>query len=255
MEVTHSVEESEPKRRDLPSEPIGIRPDEKVLNILKIMSHDIRGSLVSMSSTLKLLSRGYYGKMDDSAATALEELLSKTTALTRMTEEYLDRASLTNDGSDAEGETMDLVQDVINPVLEEFSSELKDHPVEIDNSLAQASNRQISIKAGGIWLKAVLRNLLRNAINYGERRCKIIFGFEDRGSTWRLDVYNSGKPVPEEWRKRLFSRKSTRTGKRETNGLGLGLYLIKRLIRKQGGDIWYEASQDGSRFVLTLPRS
>jgi hypothetical protein len=156
--MIHSVEELEPKRRDLPSEPTGPKPDEKVLNLLRIMSHDIRGSFVSISSTLKLLNRGYYGKMDDGVATALEELLSKTIGLTRMTEEYLGRILPTNEGSETEGEAMDLVQDVITPVLEEFSSELKDHPFQIDNSLARGSNGRISIKSGGIWLKAVKKS-------------------------------------------------------------------------------------------------
>jgi signal transduction histidine kinase len=36
------------------------------------------------------------------------------------------------------------------------------------------------------------------------------------------------------------------------NGLGLGLYLTKRIIQKHGGEIWYEAKEDGSNFVFTL---
>jgi signal transduction histidine kinase len=36
-------------------------------------------------------------------------------------------------------------------------------------------------------------------------------------------------------------------------GMGLGLSLVKKIIRKQGGDIWYEAKENGSNFVFTLP--
>jgi signal transduction histidine kinase len=35
--------------------------------------------------------------------------------------------------------------------------------------------------------------------------------------------------------------------------MGIGLYLIKRIIQKLGGNIWYEAKEHGSNFVLTLP--
>jgi signal transduction histidine kinase len=254
MQVTHSIGELEFRRRGSQTELAGRKVDEKILDVLRIMSHDVRGALVSISSTLKLLRRGYYGKMDDEVVSVLEELLLKTTGLARMNEEYLSRIFPNNDELEAEGEAIDLVQDIIVPVLEEFSSELKNHPFQIDNSLARASHKRISIKAGGTWLKAVLRNLLRNALKYGGRGCAIALGFEDRGSSWRLNVYNSGKPIPEEWRDKLFSRKATGIGKGNTGGLGLGLYLIKRLIRKQGGDIWYEARHDGSNFVFTLPR-
>ena len=38
-----------------------------------------------------------------------------------------------------------------------------------------------------------------------------------------------------------------------TRGLGIGLYLIKRIIQRLGGAIWYEAKEHGSNFVFTLP--
>ncbi len=57
-------------------------PDEGIVNLLTVVSHDIRGSLLSMLATLKLLNRGYYGKMDDEAARKINGLLSTVTRLT-----------------------------------------------------------------------------------------------------------------------------------------------------------------------------
>jgi signal transduction histidine kinase len=85
----------------------------------------------------------------------------------------------------------------------------------------------------------------------------ITIGFEDRGSCYRLNVYNSGKPIPEEYRERLFTKSmgnlNGRNGKEEPGGTGLGLYLINNVIQKLGGEIWYEAKENGSNFVFTLP--
>jgi len=67
--------------------------DENMVSLLKIMSHDIRGPLVSMVSTLKLLNRGYYGKMDEEAADKIREVLSNATRLTEMAEHYLEELS------------------------------------------------------------------------------------------------------------------------------------------------------------------
>ena len=74
-----SSEEREPK------------PDENILNPLKVMSHDIRSLLLSMLATLKLLNRGYYGKMDEEVAYQIKDLLSSATRLTGMTEACLGR--------------------------------------------------------------------------------------------------------------------------------------------------------------------
>jgi K+-sensing histidine kinase KdpD len=67
--------------------------EENMVSLLKIMSHDIRGPLVSMVSTLKLLNRGYYGKMDEEAADKIREVLSNATRLTEMAEHYLEKLS------------------------------------------------------------------------------------------------------------------------------------------------------------------
>ncbi len=71
----------------------------------------------------------------------------------------------------------------------------------------------------------------------------------------RVNVYNSGEPVPEKLRSKLFSR-FTHNGNNNTgksNRMGLGLYFVQMIIRKHGGDIWYEAKEHGSNFVVVLP--
>ena len=46
---------------------------------------------------------------------------------------------------------------------------------------------------------------------------------------------------------------NSQNGKEGTGGTGLGLYLIGNVIQKLGGEIWYEAKENGSNFVFTLP--
>ncbi len=106
--------------------------NERVLNMVRVMSHDLRGSLVSMSATLKLLSRGYYGKMDEGVANNLKDLLSKTISLIGITEEYLGRTFSLNNDLETVCETLDLGQDIINPVLKELATEIKDRQILID---------------------------------------------------------------------------------------------------------------------------
>ena len=42
-------------------------------------------------------------------------------------------------------------------------------------------------------------------------------------------------------------------GEERADGTGLGLYLIHKVIQKLGGEIWYEAKENGSNFVFILP--
>ena len=214
------------------------------------------GSLLSISATLKLLSRGYYGKMDDTVVHRIKELFSKTSGLIGITEEYLGRSFSVNNDLNAEVESLDLIKDLLIPVLKELSSELKGRHLMIDDRLHAMSNKPVSIKTNRIWLKMVFRNLLTNALKYGDKEGMITIGFEDQGSCYRLNVYNSGKPIPEEYRERLFARTGNgngQNGKEAAAGTGLGLYLVNKVIQKLGGEIWYEAKENGSNFIFTLP--
>ncbi len=221
------------------------------------MSHDLRGALVSISATLKLLNRGYYGKMDEGVENQLKELFEKVTSLIGVSEEFLSRSFIVSGDQKAEQEVLDLKEDIIKPVLNELSPELKGYHFLMDPHFDVFSNHRGSIRANRVWLKAVLRNLLRNAIKYGEEGGTITLGLEDHGLAYQLNVYNSGKPIPEEWRDKLFTKfahiENNNGNGRPNNGMGLGLYLVKKIVQKHGGQIWYEAKEHGSNFIFTIP--
>lgn len=92
MRAAKCMKEFELKQTNTQLESPEVGLNQKILNMLKIMSHDIRGSLISLLATLKLLNRGYYGKMDEGVADRLKELSSRTHSLIGMAEEYLGRA-------------------------------------------------------------------------------------------------------------------------------------------------------------------
>ena len=231
------------------------RLDEEALNMWKIMSHDLRGSLVSIMATLKLFSRGYYGKMDEDAKNKFNELVEKVTHLIGMSEECLERALSPEGSSGIKQEVVDLREDIIHPVLEELSSEIRDHQLRIDNRLEHVPPSRIPIKANKVWLKTIFRNLFKNAIRYGDLGGTIAFGYEIHGSSYQLNIFNSGNPIPDGWQDKLFTKvvPISKDSNRNTDGMGLGLYWIKKIIQKLGGKIWYEAKAHGSNFVLTLP--
>jgi PAS domain S-box-containing protein len=228
--------------------------NEHILRMLMVMSHDVRGPLVAMAATLKLLIRGSFGHMDESVGNVLHDLMVRVVRLLGTAEDCLGKASSVDGSLVVERQTLDLRQDIIDPILDELSEDIEKQEVRIDNRLGAIPAGKIPIRADRVWLKTVFRNLFRNAVKYGGRGCTIAFGFEDHGDCYRLNVYNSGRPIPEEHRDRLFTRFGRiREGEAESrDGMGLGLFLIREIIQKHGGDIWYEAKHHGSDFVFTI---
>jgi signal transduction histidine kinase len=231
--------------------------NERVANVFQLMLHDLRDPLISISATLKLLNRGYFGKVNEGVANILRDLLSKSIRLIGITEDYLGKTFSINLDLNKEGEILDMGEDVIDPILNELSAELWNHSISVEYALASLRNQWVPVKGNKILLRAVFRNLLKNAVKYAGRECRIAIRIEENGSFFRFNVYNEGTPIREELRSRLFT-KSFNVGwegntNQDLNSLGLGLFVTKEIIREHGGDIWYEAKEHGSNFVFTLP--
>jgi signal transduction histidine kinase len=230
--------------------------NQDILRLVMIMSHDIRGPLVALAATLKLLLRGSYGNMDESVKNTLKDLQARVIRLLGVAEDYLGKTHSLEGSLKIEREMLDLRQDIIDPILDELANEIQERNILIDNRLGAIPAGTIPLKANKIWLKTVFRNLFTNAIKYGGKGCKIAFGFEDHGAYYRLNVYNSGPPVPPVQRDKLFTKffRGEVSGRDDHNGVGLGLFLIQEIIHRHGGKIWYDARQDGSDFVFTIAK-
>jgi signal transduction histidine kinase len=255
-ELQNEITERKQTQSELSESEAQIRAlNEKILNMLVVVAHDIRSPLVSMAATLKLLLRGLYGKMDESVKNTMNDLHSRVNKLLGNTEDCLGKTSVVVGGIDFDRKVLDLREDIIDPVLEELSSEIAEKEMVIDNRLGAIPAHRVPINADRVWLKVVFRNLFSNAIKYGGQGGTVAFGFEDHGSCYKLNVFNSGEPIPEDFRDKLFSKFSriASDGEVVAKGMGLGLYLVKDIVLKHGGDIWYEAKENGSNFVFTLP--
>ena len=223
------------------------RLNEQILNMVMVLSHDIRGPLVAIASILKLMLRGVYGKLDQSPANTVYDLLSRCARLLGTAEDYLGKASIVGGTLEMERQVLDLRQDIIDVVLEELADDITKREIVIDNRLGAIPSGSITITANKTWLKAVYRNLFSNAVKFGGKGCTISFGFEQRESHYRLNVYNSGRPIAKEDREKLFGR-FERIGPLEgpsPDGVGLGLSLCREIILEHGGEIWYEAIRTG----------
>lgn len=224
-----------------------IERERHILDMLSIASHDIRGPLVSIGSTIKLLSRGAFGMIDESVKVTLADISARISHLEKIVSGYLCKSSLMNTKM-PEKEYLDLRQDIIDPILDEFSSDIEANNIRIDNTLGAIPGNRIIIKANIHWIRIVYRNLIRNAIRYAAGGY-IAFGFEDKDDHYKLNVFNSGPPVPDEMRTKIFERFESQ------ESTGLGLTISRELIAKHGGDMWYENTWDHHpNFIFTIPK-
>jgi signal transduction histidine kinase len=100
-------------------------------------------------------------------------------------------------------------------------------------------------------LDRILVNLVGNALKYSGGEVEVA---AERGDgTVRLIVSDRGAGIPAADLDRIFQR-YYRGQRHEGEGLGLGLYIVRRLVEAHGGTIVVESAPGrGSRFTVTLP--
>lgn len=103
-------------------------------------------------------------------------------------------------------------------------------------------------------VKRALRNLIENAVNYGEQ-AEVTLATTDTEAV--VTIVDQGPGIPEAERERVFEPfyRLEHSRNRETGGAGLGLAIARTLIRGMGGDIRLGSGPDGQGLVVsvTLP--
>ena len=229
-----------------------IAMSQQILDMVKIVSHDLSSPLINISVIAKRMMRGSFGEIPSEAYCAVNEIYSRILKLRGAVLDYLYKFTNLSEGQEVEKETIDLRKDVIDEVLEELNEDIQDNNSSIDSKLGLIPEGRIIINSSKELLKIVYRNLISNALKYGGNGCVISFGFEDWGDRFALNVFNDGPPIPEEEQSSLFD--PFVQGKNSGgNGLGLGLATIRNMIRNLGGDMWHKTTwSNHPNFIFTV---
>ncbi|RLB19680.1 MAG: two-component sensor histidine kinase [Deltaproteobacteria bacterium] len=161
------------------------------------------------------------------------------------------------DISEAETGTMRLdrreiaVRDLLASAADLYAYVAEDKNITIDVQAPQ----DLTISADPARMAQVLANLLDNAVKYtpeGRGEIKMAAWKEKNGVT--LSVKDQGTGIPEEDRSRIWDRLYRGDRSRHQRGLGLGLSLVRAVVKAHGGTITVESEPDkGSTFSIHLP--
>ncbi|MBE0596950.1 MAG: PAS domain S-box protein [Desulfuromonadales bacterium] len=103
-------------------------------------------------------------------------------------------------------------------------------------------------------LERIITNLLNNAMKYSQPNTTVTLAAEPVEGEIRISVADRGKGIAPEDLPHLFDRffRGRNTGQK--TGVGLGLFITRKLVEAHGGRVWVESEAgEGSVFTFTLP--
>ncbi len=140
------------------------------------------------------------------------------------------------------------MESLINAVESRMASQIAECGVEL-----RKPERWPTALGYAPWIEEVWVNYIGNALKYGGSSPQISLGAEPRGSTIRFWVRDNGPGLSPEQQERLFVP-FTRLHTSESEGYGLGLSIVHRILERLGGQVGVDSQiGQGSTFYFTLP--
>ncbi|HEX4998422.1 MAG TPA: ATP-binding protein [Terriglobia bacterium] len=220
---------------------------------LSIASHELRTPLTSLAMHVQMFNRlALQGRLSDLSMEKMAELgrISERQLLrfSSLIDELLEVSRIGSGRFTLHREELDLYQLVRNAISR--------YRLDADSS---RSVIRLHGDAGviGHWdrsrMELVLAQLAGNALKYGAGR-PVDITVEQDGGKARLTVMDHGLGISPEYRARIFERFARAESITRFGGLGLGLFIVRRIVEAHGGSIEVESEiGKGSCFKIELP--
>jgi signal transduction histidine kinase len=105
-------------------------------------------------------------------------------------------------------------------------------------------------------IERIILNLISNSIKFTNKGGKIMVSLEDKDEQLRITVKDTGIGIPKDKINLIFKRfgQVDKSLKRNREGSGIGLSLVKTFVEMHGGNIYVHSKYNkGSEFVIDLP--
>ncbi|EHK64745.1 His Kinase A phosphoacceptor domain-containing protein 6 [Achromobacter arsenitoxydans SY8] len=214
-----------------------------------LISHELRAPLATISAAAQSLDMILSGS-GETVDSRLARIHRSVTRMTELMDQLLNQDRLDEQAWTPRGEQTDmaeLVRDVVTAMQPDTAHSLV---LQAQTSLPVYCDRPLT--------SVVVRNLIHNAIKYSPANepVRIETGHTrvgDQPMTWTA-VVDRGPGIGEEEQARIFEPRFRRSAHRETPGMGIGLFLARRICQSQGGTLTMQSKVGvGTRFVITLP--
>jgi signal transduction histidine kinase len=225
-------------------EAVGLRDE-----FLSIASHELRTPLSTLQLLLQSVER-VVTRLDSRELVAqIKRILRQLDRLTELVSKLLDVTRIGAGQLALDFEEFDAVP-VVQEIVERFAE-----PARAAGSRLQLRLPELLIcRADRLRLDQILTNLLSNAIKFGAGK-PIDILLQGSPSHLELTVRDQGIGIPAEHLARIFDRFERAVSSRHYGGLGLGLYITRRIVEAHRGTVQVESSPgSGAAFTVTLPR-
>jgi signal transduction histidine kinase len=216
-------------------------------NFIDSVTHELKSPIASMKLYLQTLNRRQVSH--DQQTTFYRFMLEDIERLDRLINQMLTAGQLESDRIDGEAEDVAL-EDLLKVCADSVCLSYR-----VPSSTVRWMTEPCTVRAPRVDLELIFRNLLDNAVKYGgqDPQVDVTLKSDANGHAIAM-IADNGNGIPPKLRRKIFGR-FVRVGvelERERPGTGLGLYIVRTLVKRLRGTIRVRDHVEGSGTVFEV---
>jgi len=228
--------------------------DKMKTEFISVAAHQLRTPLGSMRWYMEMIMAGDIGVVSEEVKKALGQIYESNQQMLDLVNDLLDVSKI-DQGRVIDKPELSNVLDVIYTVLMELRPIIETKKITL--SLTPKNNEKVpKIMVDPKKLYEVVGNLISNAIKYNQIEGKVDIILRQIDGFLEISVADTGMGIPQQEQARLFGKffRAENAVKGETEGSGLGLFVVKSYVESWGGQVKFTSKEgEGSTFTVTIP--
>ena len=211
-------------------------------------AHELRTPLALMQAQLDLYNSSAHPNVDSKTAETIQMAAEQTERLTKLVKTLLDMSELQTVARTDEIELGALVEEVL--------ADLEPLARERGIALNAGCCGELYMTGSDILIYRVVFNLVENAIRYNRDGGSVYVSVNKRDTNAVIAVRDTGRGISPEYIERVFEPffRVDKSRSRELGGVGLGLALVREIVRLHDGSIAVsESNEEGTTFEVVFP--
>ena len=211
-------------------------------------AHELRTPLALMQAQLDLYNSSAHPNVDSETAETIQMAAEQTERLTKLVKTLLDMSELQTVARTDEIELGALVEEVL--------ADLEPLARERGIALNAGCCGELYMTGSDILIYRVVFNLVENAIRYNRDGGSVYVSVNKRDTNAVIAVRDTGRGISPEYIERVFEPffRVDKSRSRELGGVGLGLALVREIVRLHDGSIAVsESNEEGTTFEVVFP--
>ena len=230
--------------------------DSAKTEFVSLASHQLRTPLSAINWYTEMLLSEDAGAITDMQREYLGEVSRGSRRMVELVNALLNVSRIELGTFAVQPEPTDVVE-LARDVINELKSKILEKKLRIEEVYAENLPKMM---VDPKLTRIVFQNLLTNAVKYTpeEGKISISIAMSADKTMFTIAVSDTGYGIPKEDQSRIFTKlfRASNIREKETDGTGLGLYIIKSIVEHSGGTVTFESEEGkGTTFTLTLPVS